>query len=222
MSDLSINPTINSTSELSLVNSQELLGKDDFLKLLVTQLRYQDPINPMENTEFIAQLAQFSSLEQMKNVDNGIQDLSLLMNSINNSMATGMIGKDVKFLGDTVNWSGEEETKIYYELPKTAQVTVKIFNENDDLVATLVQGEQSSGSKLAVWNGKGDDGKKLPEGDYRFEIDAQDVEGNSVLVATYSTDRIRGLRFDNGNAILLLSNSEIYLSEIVEILEPMG
>ena len=143
----------------------------------------------------------------------------MLMHSINNSMATGLIGKDVKFLGDTVKLSGAGDVQIHYDLSKNAQVTVKIYDETNKLVATLVPGDQFAGSQSVIWDGKGDDGRELSEGIYRFEIAAYDVDGNSVSAVTYSIDRIRGLKFDNGNAVLLLSDREIYLSDIFEVLE---
>lgn len=88
--------TQNTTQNQTLVN-QEILGKDDFLKLLVTQLRHQDPINPVDDKEFIAQLAQFSSLEQMQNLSSSI---NMMMESQQRltalSQATAMIGKEVE------------------------------------------------------------------------------------------------------------------------------
>ncbi|NIS39011.1 flagellar hook capping protein, partial [Candidatus Saccharibacteria bacterium] len=81
-------------------SSERILGKDDFLKMLVTQLNYQDPLNPMESTDFSAQLAQFSSLEQLSNIDETLQASLeanyLLATSINNTMAATIIGKQVR------------------------------------------------------------------------------------------------------------------------------
>ena len=80
--------------------SMQSLGRDDFLQLLVTKLQHQDPLKPMEDSDFIAQLAQFSSLEQMNNIADGIESSNqwdyLQMQSMNNVMAAGFIGKDVK------------------------------------------------------------------------------------------------------------------------------
>lgn len=78
-------------------NATEVLGKDDFLKLLVTQLRHQDPINPVEDKEFIAQLAQFSSLEQMQNLTTSINTMMESQQRLTAlSQATAMIGKEVE------------------------------------------------------------------------------------------------------------------------------
>lgn len=198
----------------------DMLAKDDFLKLLVTQLRYQDPINPMENTEFIAQLAQFSSLEQMQNIGSGIDELKILMSSVNSSMATQIIGKEVKFLGDNITYSGQDELNLNYELAGNAKVTLEVYDENNELVASLVAGEKTSGHQVYQWDGKGNDGEKVPEGEYNFKVTAVDTDGETVQSVTYSVERVKGLKFDSGNAILNLGDQDVYLSDIYEILEP--
>jgi len=154
----------------------------------------------------------------MTKIDTGIQGLMLLMQSVNNSMSAGFIGKDVKFAGNTIYLSDETETKIEYNLASQAQVTIKIYDESNQLVATLNAGEQSSGSQSYEWDGKDENGNVLPAGKYSYEIEAKDADGDTVSVVCYSIDHVRGVRFENGNAILLLTDQEIYLADIIEIL----
>ncbi len=71
------------------------LSKDDFLRLFITQLRFQDPLNPLDSTGMTAQLAQFSSLEELQNLGNQMHDLLLFQNSLQNTMAISLIGKKV-------------------------------------------------------------------------------------------------------------------------------
>jgi flagellar basal-body rod modification protein FlgD len=78
----------------------DVLSKDDFLKLFVTQLRYQNPLDPMNNTEFTSQLAQFSSLEQLQNMNTQMNNLLLSQNSLQNTMISNLIGKQVKISGN--------------------------------------------------------------------------------------------------------------------------
>src|SRR5512135_3668480 len=77
------------------------LGKDDFLKLFVTQMRYQDPLNPMDSAAFTAQLAQFSSLEQLTNISGQMKDLLAYQNSLGNTLTTNFIGRNVTFSGNS-------------------------------------------------------------------------------------------------------------------------
>ena len=96
------------------------MGKDDFLHMLVAQLKYQDPLNPMDNTAFVAQLAEFSALEQMQNVNATLQSAVLLNRSLNNTLITELIGRNVKALGDGIYLSPSEEASIRYSLSQDA------------------------------------------------------------------------------------------------------
>lgn len=80
----------------------KVLGKDDFLLLFTSQLKYQDPLKPLESTEFTAQMAQFSSLEQLFNLNNNVEKLILYQQSLNNGIATGLLGKKVKTVDDVI------------------------------------------------------------------------------------------------------------------------
>ncbi len=86
----------NSSSNSSTVPLNKTLGKDDFLRLFTSQLRYQDPLKPLESTEFTSQMAQFSSLEQLFNLNSGIERLIAFQQSLNNGFATSLIGKSVR------------------------------------------------------------------------------------------------------------------------------
>ena len=93
--------------------SVQNLGKDEFLQLMVTKLQNQDPLNPMEDEDYIAQLAQFSSLEQLTNISDGLDESNewdyLQMQSINNVMAAGLIGKEVEASYDQVYYDGTKQ-----------------------------------------------------------------------------------------------------------------
>ena len=121
---------VNNFNKMNAVNGRKVnnqLGKDDFLKLLITQLSNQDPTNPMENTEFIAQMAQFSSLEQMTNMN---ESFGRMASMINSSQAATTIGKTVEIdAGDTTTRGVVEATTMghnpqvlvngmYYDLNK--------------------------------------------------------------------------------------------------------
>jgi flagellar basal-body rod modification protein FlgD len=97
---------IYSATESSISKQTNLmsksLGKEDFLLLFTSQLKYQDPLKPLESTEFTAQMAQFSSLEQLFNLNNNVEKLILYQQSLNNGIATGLLGKTVKTVDDVV------------------------------------------------------------------------------------------------------------------------
>jgi flagellar basal-body rod modification protein FlgD len=90
-----VSATRNTSAAQSTSTAQKTLGKDDFLKLFTSQLKYQDPLNPMDSTAFTAQLAQFSQLEQLYNMNDNFSNLLGYMKSLNGSVAAGFIGKTV-------------------------------------------------------------------------------------------------------------------------------
>ena len=97
----------------------DALGKDAFLQLLVTQMRYQDPLDPQDNSEYLSQLAQFSALEQMTNVSKGLADVSKIVENINSSVLigqmSGMIGQPVQWITEVKGTEGEKPTKQTFE-----------------------------------------------------------------------------------------------------------
>ncbi len=220
MSSEIIAPLSSTGDQTSYFTGGATLGKEDFLKLLIIQLQYQDPLSPMENTDFMAQLAQFSSLEQLQNVNSNLQANFLLTQSLNNSLATNLIGKRVIAQGNQVYLAGDEGEEITFALAADAGVTVEVYDAAGNLVKTLKGGALSSGRNQIHWDGKDSDGNQLPPGNYTYKLTATDSDGNSVDVTTYSTGLIGGVRFQDGNAVLIMGDQEINLSDIVEILTP--
>ena len=120
------------TSTTSVTNKTQSLGKDDFLKLLVTQLRYQDPMKPMDDTQFIAQMAQFSSLEQMQNMNT----------SIETTQATAMIGKSVNWTDD----AGQEQSGLVKSVAiNNGQVNLTIGDQLVELTKVTTIADASQG-----------------------------------------------------------------------------
>ena len=122
------------------------LGKDAFLQLLVTQLRYQDPLNPQDNSEYIAELANFSSLEQMTNVVKNLEDLGKIVNNIDSSVLVGqlssMIGKNIDWV-ETTDDADENGNPISSSETLSGRVTsVSIVDGNPSVIVTGEDGER--------------------------------------------------------------------------------
>lgn len=200
----------------------QILGKDDFLRILVTQLRHQDPLNPMKSEEFAAQLAQFSSVEQLQNInsnlENSIQMNMLLNQAISNTLATTLIGKSIKAVGNTLTLDNGQPVKLHYSLNDVAKkVTIEIRNSSGQVVRTIEINEKSKGTHSYEWDGKDDNGNKLPDGPYQFSVSAVDTNGNSVAAQPLIVGVIESIRYANGNAILKLGDLEVNLSDVLEI-----
>jgi flagellar basal-body rod modification protein FlgD len=203
----------------------DILGKDDFLRLLITQLSNQDPLAPMQNEQFVAQLAQFSSLEQMQNINDkleaSIQTDMLLSQALNNSLVTTLIGKEVKVQGDTFSLGEQGEVVGGFQIGEaSASTTVEIRDAAGQVVRTLTFGGLPAGDHVIRWDGKDANGNRLAAGDYTFVIKSLDAEGEELPVISYVRGTITGVRYDQGAAFLLMGGSAYPLGNVIEILQP--
>ena len=196
---------------------EKTLGKDDFLKLFGTQLRAQNPLNPMNNTEFTAQLAQFSSLEQLNNISMQLHDLLLYQNSLQNTLSSTLIGRKVKISGNEVYL--KDNAEISYALQEdVSKVKISVYSSSGELVKEVNLGQQTSGEKNYVWDGTDNSGNHLPEGHYQIKVEALDDSGTPVNVSTMVYGTVTGITFDNNITYLIVNNTlKIQLNEIKEI-----
>ena len=209
----------------SLTGGVDVMGKEDFLKLMLAQLQNQDPLSPMEGTEFAAQLAQFTSLEQLMNLNDSM-DVSInanyyLTQSINNTLAATLIGKEVKLNGSTFQNNGQASSTLGYNLSTPANsLTVKIYNEAGQLVKTIQDAPKNSGDNKLNWDFTDNEGNSVPQGKYRFEVEAKDVDNNPISHSTYVLGKIDGVKFTGYGTMLVVNGAEYMLSDILEIYNP--
>ena len=198
------------------------MGKEDFLKLMLAQLQNQDPLSPMEGTEFASQLAQFTSLEQLMNLndsmDTSINANYYLSQSINNTLAATLIGKEVKLSGNTFQNNGQESTTLGYNLSTMASsVTVNIYNESGQLVKTIHDAPKNSGDNKLIWDFSDNDGNSVPQGRYTFKVEPKDAESNLMSYSTYVLGKIDGVKFTENGTMLVVNGAQYNLSDIMEI-----
>lgn len=209
-------------------NATKEMGKDQFLQLLVTQLRYQDPLNPMENTEFVAQLAQFRSLESSNNIEAAIDKLNSSFKdtvdaqknsaqSITNSSAVSMIGKIVRLKQTEINWmakAGQSE-QIRINLGNSDQAVVRILDTDGNIVRSFTANEKDSeNSQTITWDGKSDIGEMVKSGKYTISIDGEDK--NPELYA-FVQDTINGVRFTSNGTVVKIGGKELPLSNVMDV-----
>ncbi len=224
--DYGILPITDSRSTVNLTenNEQQVMGKDDFLRMLVTQLNNQDPLNPMDGQEFAAQLAQFSSLEQLSqindNLDLSLQSDLLLSQSIANNMAVGLIGREVLALGNSLNGT---ESEIHFQLSREATaVTVEIRDTENNLVRTLEGSSLESGIQTFDWDQRNQEGVRVSEGEYTFTVTATDTGGGLVEVIPLRQFHASGVVYENGNPWLLGGGDRVSFADIVQVMEVDG
>ncbi len=208
--------------------NKSVLGKDDFLKMLVQQLRYQDPLNPMKGDEFATQLAQFSSVEQLNNINTSLTDSLnanyMLTQAINNGLSAGFVGKQVKVTGDTIKLtgSGVDETRVNlgYTLGSAAtQVEITVKDANGRVVRTIHASDGAKGDNTYEWDGRDDNGADLAAGKYTFSVNAKDASDKNIASATYIFGKVSSVRFTAEGTKIVIDGQEIFLSDVLEILE---
>lgn len=220
MSTTEIISTATPSSSESYAPEKTVLGKEDFMKLLVAQLANQNPLDPMTSTEFTAQLAQFSSLEQLTSMNKNLEYLRLYQASLNNAQAVNFIGKTVKASGNSINVKDGSANQVQFDLAgDAAEVNVYIYDSSDSLVKTINCGSLSDGEQSIEWDGTNDNGETVSDGTYTFEVSAADANGETIEASTYITVEVTGVTFKDGVAYLLAGDIEISMSDIIEVTE---
>jgi flagellar basal-body rod modification protein FlgD len=207
----------SSATSSQKTGSKAELGRDQFLKLLITQLKNQDPLNPMESVEFTSQLAQFSSLEQLFSVGDSLQAIKTSLQLQEGDQMVQTIGKKVVSKGDTVPVQGGEAGPATFSLDQDAEVQVSVFNSSGSLVRILPMGWLKKGTSQVPWDGRDQSGKAVPDGDYSFQVQAVDEQGSPVSSQTYVTGEVTGVRYQNGKSFLLLGNRQIRPESVLEV-----
>ncbi|MBI5747381.1 MAG: hypothetical protein HZA13_10325 [Nitrospirae bacterium] len=207
-----------STSSGSSASGSQLVDEEMFLKLLTTQLQYQDPFNPMDNAEFTSQLAQFSSLDQLYGVNDKLDSFLTNQSAAEMSNAAGLIGKEIKASGNTIELSENASATISYDLASDASgVTIDIYNSSGTKVRTVNLGSETSGSQSYAWDGKDDNGNALDPGVYTIAVGATDINNNTVSVSTYIRGTVTGVTFGDTYPNLTVNGTEVSLANVIEV-----
>lgn len=199
----------------------QILDKDSFMKLFVAQMQHQDPLKPMEAYEISAQLAQFSSLEQLYNLNENMNNMIAYQTSQNNLQLLSLINKKVAVVTDKLTLQGGKATEARYELGEEAtSCAIKIYGEDGTCVRSLNLGSRDAGSYTLDWDGKDQKGAILPDGRYSFDVVANDATGNEVPVNTSICGRITGLDFEGGITTLVLEDgSKVSVADVARVID---
>lgn len=200
------------------MSGNQQLGENDFLTLLVTQLKNQDPLKPMDNTTFVAELAQFSQLDQStKQVELLQQSITNQTDSLQYSLLP-MVGRTAQIEGSLIDLkNGSPATLTYALAGEAATVRVTILDQSGKALRTLDLGTQSAGKQQVQWDGRNQNGILMQPGIYQYQITAKDGKGAAVVAAPSSTLTISGVRMVDGTPQLASGDYVIDRKNIVEL-----
>lgn len=195
------------------------LGKDAFFKLMLAQIKNQDPTNPMQSHEMAAHLAQFTSLEQLYNVNENLASLKKGQDPMANYQALNFIGKTVASDGSRViRTKGDTKHEVHYSIPANAKdVNVTISDATGAEVRKMKFNNVKLGDVRFSWNGLTNDGSVATAGEYSVKIEAKDLNNKNIAVKTNFSGRVTGVNFANGTPVLMIGDQTIRLSDIKKI-----
>lgn len=197
------------------------LGKDQFLELLVAQMNNQDPLSPQENGEFIAQLAQFSTVEGIENMNTSMEALLSGYQSSQALQASSMVGRTVVVPSDKAIVDTANGLEGQFALPSdSGAVSIKVLNSSGSLVDTINMGSLEAGMHDFIWDGQDSSGNILPPGAYTFEANAS-IDGTTKQLATLLPANVDSVSLgagENGELLLNVAGlGSISLSNVYSI-----
>ncbi len=191
---------------------------DDFLKLLTTQLRYQDPMSPLDSNEFVGQLVQFSQVEQSINTNKNLEKLLALQQGNLISVGLGYIGRTVEANGEIAPLV-DANAEFSYTLNENAAASTIAIADADGKIVFSSTGETSAGRHNFVWDGLDNNGDAMPEGVYRFVVAALDENAEQIGTSTTATARVTGIENGENGLLLLFGNVKVPFEKIISVRE---
>ncbi len=191
---------------------------DQFLTLLTTQLRYQDPLSPMDSTQFTSQLVQFAMVEQSIRTNDQLETLIGMQRNDASATALGYLGRTVEVPGNVVTLEGGH-AEIAYVLDKNAGTTAITITDSAGQLVLAANGETVAGKHRFVWDGTSNTGVELPDGAYRVTVGAVDLTGVPMSPATFVLGRVTSVEIGESGAMLLLGALKVLLDKVTAIHE---
>ena len=218
-SDVTINNALDFAQNTANSSAQLAEDFDDFLILLTTQLQNQDPLAPMDSTEFTNQLVSFAGVEQQINQNSKLDSLVSLQLGSAFSSSLNYVGKSISYLGSETSFDGSTPVTIDYAIDgESVDTSIKIFDESGNLILSQPVSDDESVEQF-VWDGTDDEGNIVPAGTYEVRVDAFDGQDNNLTATTVITGRVGGVETQNGTTFLLVGDRAVSVGNVINVKE---
>ncbi len=219
MSDLTINQLAGVAAQPGPTNQApaDMADRDTFLKLLTTQLQNQDPSSPMDNEQFLSQLAQFSSLEQLMGVQETMSAVAQGIQAMNSASMANLLGTTVVARGNTVALQEGGSAELGWSAPTAlSEATLTITDETGRVVRTVDLGTAEAEGSF-TWDGLDSDGNAVPAGRYSFKVTGSDADGNAVIADGRVTGVVDGMDYATGTPQPSVDGMPVDLGDILTL-----
>ena len=212
----------SAATEVVRTDSETGLGQDAFLKMFLAQVTNQDPMNPMDNTEFTAQLATFSQLEQLTQIADSMEGIKRMEAAINQNTIMSYIGREVTISGNTVPVTDGQAGTLSYNLAATGDVRVVVTSAGGATVHTEELGMLTEGKHEYTWSATDSWGDVVSDGNYTITVTAYDNNGETIDVTDVTVSSMcTGFETDeDGNQYLIMGSGSIAVSDVLGVRSP--
>jgi flagellar basal-body rod modification protein FlgD len=214
---MAVNGVGSTGTSSTLNNSRQGIADnfDTFLSILTTQLRNQNPLDPMDTNAFTQQLVQFTGVEQQLKTNQFLEAMMLANQNSGSSQAVGYIGKEVTASG-TKSELVDGEARWHFAVDEPAQITVQVKDANGAVVFQK-EGNVGKGESVFNWDGIGTDGSPKPNGTYSINIQARNNDGKLIEVATEMTGEVTGVDLTGSEPILIVGTARVNMSAVLSV-----
>lgn len=198
------------------------MDKDDFLKIMITQMKNQDPTNPLKPEQFASQLAQFTSVEQLANISKGVQGLNSKSAPEDRMALVSMLGKSVTIDRNRFMHEENKLSEVGFQLPEDASsVKVSVISANGEKLYEKDMGPLKQGAQNFAWNGVNSLGKSTPSGVLQLKIEALNERGGAIKLDAAAPLVVQGVSFEGSEPILYVGDSQkpqkISMNQVIRI-----
>lgn len=217
VSNVQTNASLDARATSGQAASQGV-DRDAFMQLLVAQLQNQDPLSPLDAREFVTQLSQLSSVEELTKMNERLTQLEIVATGAASTQTISLVGKTVVARSETTSLAETGDATVSFALESPSHETkVTIRNEAGEIVREIDAGALPMGAQRVTWDGRDAAGARLPPGRYRVEVEAKSESGAKVIARLETRGTVDAVSFEKGYAELMVGGVPVLLGDLESV-----